>query len=606
MTRMLSFAIIATAVVASGNALPDTVYLPVIFYDYRADGSNPAFQQEVCRVGRQEGLVDSTLGPNRKPVLNLDGAPVDYPAQCYQTLGQWFWPSGTNGPSNAVSFYYDGARWRYSGLSPRPGGTMGEYIAADYTENYEMSNIVIYDSLPFYLYDSTDATYRFQRIEYSSHPGFFGIDDRGYGNEPDSVDSWTNPGHNYGFSMELHHKFIYRRGLRFNFLGDDDVWVFINDSLMIDLGGLHQSLEKGISLDGLSGWLKEDSVYSLDLFYCERHTTGSNIRITTNIFTGNATHDRISVAPLQPFIVAGDYTHLHVALLTAFGDTLPQGDSKYRNVTWELVNPEPGDELLATVGPATTLYGTKAHRSAHVRATYTDPSTGEVMSALASVPIVPTVPHRVMAEKTDWGNFWECDSVVEAIVPSDPQIGSDTLYAILRDIYGNKVTNHPMADSAGHALSATWSIVADGQSFAAVALGISQPWKATVSRILDTTGKTELVVSSGTLLADTVDVVVQPPTDLVNHHSRPWEFAIGKIAIDFQAGRVTLPYTAPSEGKRLSFSVYDIRGRLVKRLSGPTHPGPATLTFPLSTLGGRGMYFLSVEAPDRSYSIKLF
>ena len=36
--------------------------------------------------------------------------------------------------------------------------------------------------------------------------------------------------------MEIHQNFIYRKGLKFNFSGDDDVWAFVNDSLRMDLG----------------------------------------------------------------------------------------------------------------------------------------------------------------------------------------------------------------------------------------------------------------------------------------------------------------------------------------------------------------------------------
>ena len=44
----------------------------------------------------------------------------------------------------------------------------------------------------------------------------------------------------------------YRGGEVFNFRGDDDVWVFINKALVVDLGGVHGAMEGRISLDTLN------------------------------------------------------------------------------------------------------------------------------------------------------------------------------------------------------------------------------------------------------------------------------------------------------------------------------------------------------------------
>ncbi len=110
-----------------------------------------------------------------------------------------------------------------------------------------------------------------------SNSSFFPIDGQGFGNE-------GNP-HNYHFTMEMRTSFTYQAGQTFSFTGDDDLWVFINGKLVIDLGGIHGAESASVNLDTLG--LTAGQTYSFDLFFAERHTTESNFKATTSIVFKN-------------------------------------------------------------------------------------------------------------------------------------------------------------------------------------------------------------------------------------------------------------------------------------------------------------------------------
>jgi len=98
------------------------------------------------------------------------------------------------------------------------------------------------------------------------------------------------PIHNYALTFELHTRFVYRAGMSFRFSGDDDVWVFINGSLAVDLGGIHQRTEAILDLGASSGLVVGEE-YNLDFFWAERHVTQSNFHIETTLELVNCVVD---------------------------------------------------------------------------------------------------------------------------------------------------------------------------------------------------------------------------------------------------------------------------------------------------------------------------
>ena len=106
---------------------------------------------------------------------------------------------------------------------------------------------------------------------------FFPIDNQLFGNQGRS--------HNYHFTYEIHTTFTYTGGETFTFTGDDDLWVFLNGKLAIDLGGVHAALSASVDLDAQAAslGLVPGNTYDFDLFFAERHTIESNFHIQTTI-----------------------------------------------------------------------------------------------------------------------------------------------------------------------------------------------------------------------------------------------------------------------------------------------------------------------------------
>ncbi len=95
-------------------------------------------------------------------------------------------------------------------------------------------------------------------------------------------------GRNQHFCFESHAKFTFKPGLKFNFRGDDDIWVFIDNTLAVDLGGTHLAAPAYVDLDHFKGYdgnlLTVGNTYDIDIFFCDRRTTMSNVRIKTNMY----------------------------------------------------------------------------------------------------------------------------------------------------------------------------------------------------------------------------------------------------------------------------------------------------------------------------------
>jgi fibro-slime domain-containing protein len=91
--------------------------------------------------------------------------------------------------------------------------------------------------------------------------------------------------HNYSFTLASSAQFTFVGNEKFTFTGDDDVFVFINRHLAIDLGGIHEAEVASVDLAARAQELEivPGNRYSIHIFFAERHPVSSHFLVETSI-----------------------------------------------------------------------------------------------------------------------------------------------------------------------------------------------------------------------------------------------------------------------------------------------------------------------------------
>ncbi len=235
------------------DEMPDSIVLTGIIRDFEVD--HPDFETYPGTRNR----VTQILGADGNPVLDMD-----------------YWNQTKNTSEQSVYSAESFAQW----FTDVPGVNM---------------------SLPYSItlepHPEKPDVYWFAREKqmHGDKKYFFPIDQQGFGltySKPGHNLRWAGEGvHNFHFTYELETQFTYLDpeerdyAMVFDFTGDDDVFVYINNRLAVDLGGVHSQQSASVNLDEQAQalGLEVGETYTLKLFFAERHTSESNFRIETTL-----------------------------------------------------------------------------------------------------------------------------------------------------------------------------------------------------------------------------------------------------------------------------------------------------------------------------------
>jgi fibro-slime domain-containing protein len=255
-------------IVSAGEACDDGNNRP-------QDGCSPTCTVEpgfTCRSFEEAAPATLTLavvhrdfrGFDLPPFGNLPRGHVDF--------------ENKNGAERGIvkSLLGDGGKPAYAKEGSISGTTENKAAFDQWFRDVENVNVPIVATMSLALQPASGA-YAFDS------DAFFPIDDAGFvaaGAEQKRRDQ-NGTLRNFSFTSEMRSWFQYKGAEVITIRGDDDIWVFINGHLALDLGGVHgpESGTVTLSQQAAALGLTTGGVYEMAIFRAERHTLGSSFRL---------------------------------------------------------------------------------------------------------------------------------------------------------------------------------------------------------------------------------------------------------------------------------------------------------------------------------------
>lgn len=228
--------------------------------------------------------------------------------------------------------------------------------------------------------------------------------------------------------------------------GPGGIHIPITGSFVLDSGKAYianHSISGDTVADTVDLGLLTGATATLDIFYCERQCVGSDINIISNIITSPPINFYLSTIPAVDTIPAGDSIQISASVVDDTGGIHPEYSSI---VAWTLQPTETRSTITTPLGSSNMFHGIDAYKWYNIISRLDDPTNpGRILLDTLKVYVKPgPASHLVIEANPDSTISLNTDNRLGSLTFPGPVL-KDSVYAVLRDLYGNFVSHATLA-----------------------------------------------------------------------------------------------------------------------------------------------------------------